>query len=46
MGETVTRMQNVSRSEPPRSLFDVPPDYKVTEGHAFRGRPAGQAAAK
>jgi len=31
MGDTVTRMNNVSRSEPSRSLFEVPADYKVTE---------------
>jgi hypothetical protein len=30
-GETTTRMTNVSRAEPPRTLFDVPVDYKVNE---------------
>jgi hypothetical protein len=30
-GDTVTRMTNVSRTEPPRTLFDVPVDYKLTE---------------
>lgn len=30
-GETVTRLANVSRSEPSRTLFEVPADYKVTE---------------
>jgi hypothetical protein len=30
-GDTTTRMMNVSRAEPPRNLFDVPVDYKVTE---------------
>jgi len=30
-GDTVTRMMNVSRTEPPRTLFDVPVDYKLTE---------------
>lgn len=28
-GETVTRLTNISRSEPPRTLFEVPADYKV-----------------
>jgi hypothetical protein len=35
-GETSTRMTNVSRAEPPRTLFDVPVDYKVTD-RAGRG---------
>jgi hypothetical protein len=30
-GDTVTRLMNVSRSEPSRMLFDAPADYKVTE---------------
>jgi hypothetical protein len=30
-GETVTRMANISRSEPARSLFEVPADYKIAE---------------
>jgi hypothetical protein len=30
-GETVTRMMNVSRVEPPQTLFTVPVDYKVTD---------------
>jgi hypothetical protein len=30
-GETVFRLSNLSRSEPPRSLFEVPADYKVME---------------
>ena len=38
-GETVTRLQNVSRSEPSPTLFQVPADYKVTDDpHA---RPPG-----
>jgi hypothetical protein len=45
-GETVMRLENVSRSEPARSLFDVPADYKVTEGRGFRGRPPAPAAVK
>jgi hypothetical protein len=31
MGETVTRLSNVSRAEPPATLFQVPADYKVSE---------------
>jgi len=31
-GETVTRMTNVNRSEPARTLFEPPADYKLTEG--------------
>jgi hypothetical protein len=30
-GDIVTRLSNVSRSEPPRALFEVPVDFKVTE---------------
>jgi hypothetical protein len=30
-GETVRKVVNISRSEPPRSLFEAPADYKVTE---------------
>lgn len=30
-GETVTRMSNLSRAEPPSSMFQVPVDYKVSE---------------
>jgi hypothetical protein len=37
MGETVTRMTNVSRAEPPSNLFQVPVDFKVTE--RGQGRP-------
>ena len=33
-GEAVTRMVNVSRSEPSRMLFEVPADYKVSEAPA------------
>jgi hypothetical protein len=31
MGETVTRLTNVSRAEPAHSLFEAPADYKVSE---------------
>jgi hypothetical protein len=36
-GETVFRLANVSRAEPPRTLFDVPVDYKVSEASRGRG---------
>ncbi len=32
MGETVTQLTNIQRSEPDSSLFQVPPDYKVRQG--------------
>jgi hypothetical protein len=31
-GETVMRLINIQRAEQPKSLFEVPPDYKVVEG--------------
>lgn len=34
MGETVYRLTNVVRSEPARSLFEVPGDYTIKEGQA------------
>jgi len=30
-GETTFKLTNISRAEPPRTLFDVPVDYKVSE---------------
>jgi hypothetical protein len=43
-GETVTRLTNVSRSEPSPALFQVPSDFKVTEHAAPHFRtPAGAA---
>ena len=38
-GETVTRYANISRSEPSRTLFDAPSDFKVTE--TAHRRPGG-----
>jgi len=44
MGETVYRLTGINRSEQPRSLFEVPADYKVEEGgpviQRFRQRKA------
>ncbi|MGA9994968.1 MAG: hypothetical protein WBP93_06120 [Pyrinomonadaceae bacterium] len=31
-GETTYRLTNINRSEPARSLFEVPADYKIKEG--------------
>jgi hypothetical protein len=31
MGETTFRLTNISRSEPPASLFQVPPDYQIVD---------------
>jgi hypothetical protein len=42
MGEHVYRLTNISRTEPAKSLFDVPADYTVTERRFDRGpRPRG-----
>jgi hypothetical protein len=35
-GTTTYKLTNINRSEPPRSLFEVPPDYTLTEGPAIR----------
>ncbi|MBZ5621871.1 MAG: hypothetical protein LAQ69_24570 [Acidobacteriia bacterium] len=40
-GETVTRLSNVSRAEPSRTLFEVPADFKVTETPSRPGRGPG-----
>ncbi len=39
-GETVTRLTNISRSEPLHSLFEAPSDFKITE-RAGRGPQGG-----
>ncbi|HMD70140.1 MAG TPA: hypothetical protein VKF41_02290 [Bryobacteraceae bacterium] len=44
MGETVSRVTNIGRSEPPNSLFEPPADYKVSEAGGRPGRPAGAPA--
>jgi hypothetical protein len=41
-GETVFRLTDISRSEPPAALFQPPADYQVTEGSADAGRGAAQ----
>jgi hypothetical protein len=45
-GETVTRMSNVSRSEPSKMLFEAPADYKVTESQHVGPRPHAPGQAK
>ena len=44
-GETVRKLANISRSEPSRTMFEAPPDYKVTEssGRAPRTGAGGGA---
>lgn len=37
-GETVTQLMNVSRGEPASTLFQVPVDFKVTQGRGPRPR--------
>jgi hypothetical protein len=44
MGETVSKLANVSRSEPPSSLFEPPADYKVTAAGNRTGRTAAAPA--
>jgi hypothetical protein len=38
-GDTVTKLMNISRSEPSRMLFEAPADYKVTESQRGGPRP-------
>jgi hypothetical protein len=40
-GDTVTRLLNISRSEPSHILFEAPADYKLTESAAGMPRPRG-----
>jgi hypothetical protein len=35
-GETIYRLTNIVRAEPPAELFQVPPDYKVEEARGQR----------
>lgn len=42
-GEVVYQLKNISRGEPDASLFQVPADYKITEGGG-RGRGRGGVA--
>ena len=44
IGETVTRLVHVSRSEPAPALFQVPPDFKLIELPAARFRSPAEAA--
>ncbi|MGA2771074.1 MAG: hypothetical protein ABSG26_09700 [Bryobacteraceae bacterium] len=44
MGETVSKLANISRAEPPNSLFEPPADYKVAEAGNRTGRPAATPA--
>jgi len=42
-GETVTRLTNIARTEPPHSLFEAPADFRLVETTFGMPRPAGQA---
>jgi hypothetical protein len=47
MGDIVRKLANVSRSEPSRTMFEAPADYKVTENAGrTRGAGPGSGAAK
>jgi hypothetical protein len=41
-GDTVTRLANINRSEPPHTLFEPPADYKVSESAFGMPRPRKQ----
>jgi len=45
-GETTYRLTNISRSEPDRSLFEVPADYTVEEGKPSPNQPIKRRPAK
>lgn len=45
-GETVTRMMNISRSEPARILFEAPADYKLSDSPAGMSRSRGPSQSK
>jgi hypothetical protein len=45
-GETVTRLMNISRSEPSHLLFEAPADYKITEFAAGMSRSRVSPATK
>jgi hypothetical protein len=45
-GETARKLANVSRSEPSPTLFEAPPDYKVTESSVRASRPGSAPAAQ
>lgn len=46
VGETVFRLTNLSLSEPPATLFQIPPNYKVVEGGAVLIHSKEEAAVK
>ena len=43
-GDTVTRLLNISRSEPSRMMFEAPADYKLSEFAPGMPRPRGGAS--
>ena len=34
-GETTYKLTNINRTEPAKSLFEVPSDYTIKEGHGI-----------
>jgi hypothetical protein len=36
-GTTTERLNNINLTEPPRSLFEIPPDYTIREGGVIGG---------
>jgi hypothetical protein len=40
-GESTFRLTNINRSEPARTLFEVPPDYRLVEGVASPSKKGG-----
>jgi hypothetical protein len=45
-GETVYRLTNINRTEPARTLFEVPSDYTLKEGPQMFRKRAGEPGAK
>jgi hypothetical protein len=45
-GENIYRLTNINRTEPARSLFEVPGDYTIEEGRGGFGAGAGAVRRK
>jgi hypothetical protein len=45
-GETLTKLTNLSRTEPSHLIFEVPADYKVTEAASMMPRPRSPGQTK
>ena len=46
LGETIYRLTNIQRAEPPRTLFEVPPDYKIEDRPPWMIQPSQPAEKK